>query len=284
VTADQRAVRTAGDESPVVETHAVGVTYSARSRGTDGVRALQDVSIAVQPGETLGVVGESGSGKTTLGRVLLGVQRPTDGDVRFRGLPIYGRDARRRQRGRMQVVPQNPDWSLNPAIRVWRSIAEPLVIQGTTPRREHGAKVAALLEQVGLDTALGERRPHELSGGQRQRIAIARAMITDPDFILFDEAVTALDASVQTQVLNLVRDLQAERGFAAVFISHDLAAVRYVSDRVAVFQAGHMVEIGPVARFYAQPEHEYSKQLLATLPPRKADEVNSATTSGVLSD
>jgi ABC-type glutathione transport system ATPase component len=252
---------------PIASLHDVVVTYGQRGRdGSELVQALRGVSLDILPGETVGLVGESGSGKTTLGRALLGLVRPTSGEVLFDGAPVAGRGAARRTRGRLQVVLQNPDWSLNPALRVWRSIGEPLAIARTVSRRERRGAVDRMLELVGLDQSLAERRPHELSGGQRQRVAIARAMITRPSLIVFDEAVTALDASVQTQILNLIHELQAEQRFAALFISHDLAAVRYVSHRIGVALQGELVEVGPVQRFYEEPEHPYSRQLIGTLP------------------
>jgi peptide/nickel transport system ATP-binding protein len=243
----------------------LAVTYVARRRGAEAVRALRGVSLDVSAYETLGVVGESGSGKTTLGQAMLGLLRPEHGQVLFDGFPVTGRGATNRLKGRLQVVLQNPDWSLNPSLQIWRSVAEPLVVTRSLSRGRRRAAVQEMLSLVGLDSSLAHRRPHELSGGQRQRVAIARAIITDPDLIVFDEAVTALDASVQTQILNLIRDLQAERGFAAVFISHDLAAVRYVSHQIAVLRDGELVETGPVERFYGRAEHPYTQQLLATL-------------------
>jgi ABC-type glutathione transport system ATPase component len=252
-------------DTPVVSVRDLVVTYHQRRRPTTNLQALRGVSLDIFPGETLGVVGESGAGKTTLGRVLLGLVKPTRGQALLLGQPLTGRGAVRRLRGRLQVVPQNPDWSLNPHLRIWQSVAEPLAVTGTTPRRGRRVIVDEMLERVGLGPSLSQRRPHELSGGQRQRVAIARAVITHPDLIVFDEAVTALDASVQTQVLNLIRDLQEERGFAALFISHDLAAVRYVSHRIAVAYRGEIVEISPAERFYEQPDHPYSRQLHATL-------------------
>jgi ABC-type glutathione transport system ATPase component len=252
--------------APVVSVRDLVVTYRKQQRGDEGdVNALCGISLDIFPGETVGVVGESGAGKTTLGRVLLGLVKPTQGEVLHGGRPIRGRGAARRLRGRLQVVPQNPDWSLNPHLRVWRSVAEPLNTAGKVPRRHRRATVEAMLDQVGLDVSLSERRPHQLSGGQRQRVAIARAVITHPDLIVFDEAVTALDASVQTQVLNLIRDLQEQRGFAALFISHDLAAVRYVSHRIAVAYRGELVEVSPVERFYREPAHPYSRELLSAV-------------------
>jgi ABC-type glutathione transport system ATPase component len=261
-------------DRPVAEMRDVVVTYRSHERASEPVHALRGVSLQILSGETVGLVGESGSGKTTLGRVLLGLVRPTSGSVLAEGVPMRG--GARRLRGRLQVVLQNPDWSLNPTLRVWRSVSEPLAVGGRAlSRHERRVTVDRMLELVGLSSSLADRRPHELSGGQRQRVAIARAMITRPSLIIFDEAVTALDASVQTQVLNLIRDLQAERGFAALFISHDLAAVRYVSHRIAVAHRGELVEVGPVERFYGTPEHAYSRELIATLPsPRRASEMS----------
>jgi ABC-type glutathione transport system ATPase component len=213
----------------------------------------------VAEGETLGVVGESGSGKTTAGRVALGLQRPTRGAVRFAGKPFPKR--RRELAGHMQAVLQHPHWSLNPRMRVGASVAEPLTVLGErAPDR-----VPAMLERVGLEADLADRYPHELSGGQRQRVSIARALVTRPKFIVFDEAVSALDVSVQAQILNLVRDLQQEFRFSALFISHDLGVVRYIADRIAVMRAGEVVETADTHTFYTAPSHEYSKRLLESL-------------------
>ncbi|MGN9785396.1 ABC transporter ATP-binding protein [Nonomuraea sp. ZG12] len=221
--------------------------------------AMREVSLAVAEGETLGLVGESGSGKTTTCRVALGLQRPTSGAVLFDGRPFPRR--RRSLAGRMQAVLQHPHWSLNPRMRIGQSVAEPLAVLG----RPADTLVEQALEQVGLEGGLATRYPHELSGGQRQRVSIARALITRPSFIVFDEAVSALDVSVQVQILNLIKDLQAEFGFSALFISHDLGAVRYVADRIAVMRGGEVVETADCATFYSAPAHPYSRQLLESL-------------------
>jgi ABC-type glutathione transport system ATPase component len=246
-----------------VELIGVGVTYR---KGPPWRRtlvpALNHVDLAIAPGQTLGLVGESGSGKSTLGRVALGLVAPTRGRVCLDGQAIH--PAIRRQ-GRLAVVFQHPEWALNPRLRCGTSIGEPLRIQGRVPASEQEHRVATLLHQVGLDATLARRFPGELSGGQRQRMAIARALVTQPRFIVFDEAVSALDVSVQSQVLNLIRDLQQQHGFAALFISHDLAATRYVSQRIAVLLRGDIVEIGPARRFYDQPDHPYSRALYATI-------------------
>jgi ABC-type glutathione transport system ATPase component len=250
---------------PLLMLNDVHVTYRARERRGQPVHALRGIDLELEPGRTLGVVGESGSGKTTLGRVIVGLNRPSSGTVRFAGRPLAAPRGSRSLRGRMQVVLQNPDQSLNPRLQVWRSVAEPLVNSGRRGRHRLRREVESMLELVGLNPTIARRRPHELSGGQCQRVAIARAIISRPDLVVFDEAVTALDASVQIQVLNLIRDVQAERGFASVFISHDLAAVRYVANDIAVFREGRLLEHGPVDRFYGVPDHPYSRQLMATL-------------------
>lgn len=226
------------------------------------VPAVKDVSLTIAEGEILGLVGESGSGKTTIGRLCLGLIEPDQGSILLRHRPLHGR---RGVRGQIAAVLQHPEWALNPRLAVGVSVAEPLAIQGVSAeiRRERAAQA---LTQVGLDPGLLRRYPHELSGGQRQRISIARALIINPEFVVFDEAVSALDVSVQAQVLNLIKALQAERGFCALFISHDLAATRYVADRIAVMQDGGFVEVGPATRFYHAPQSEYGRRLWSTAP------------------
>jgi ABC-type glutathione transport system ATPase component len=252
----------ATSEIPTAWVRDLRVKYHSRHTQGGMLYALRGVSLELFPGETVGVIGESGAGKTTLGRVLLGLVKPTSGEVRVLGVDPSARGASRKLRGRVQVVLQNPDSSLNPLLPIWRILSEPLRVSGTPPESRQGA-IDWILESVSLDPSLRERRPHELSGGQRQRVAIARAVVSRPELIVFDEAVTALDASVQVQVMNLIRDLQDETRFAALFISHDLAAVRYVSHRIAVAYGGELVETGPSERFYGEPEHQYSRELLS---------------------
>jgi ABC-type glutathione transport system ATPase component len=245
----------------ILELDDVTVTFSSGPPlRREHLHALRGVSLHVAAGETLGVVGESGSGKTTAGRVALGLRRPSAGAVRFEGRPFPKR--RRQLAGQMQAVLQHPQWSLNPRMRIGSSVAEPLVVRGV---RAPAARVAEMLDRVGLEADFVGRYPHELSGGQRQRVSIARALITQPRFIVFDEAVSALDVSVQAQILNLTKDLQAEFGFSALFISHDLGVVRYVADRIAVMRGGEIVETAETETFYTAPAHEYSKRLLEAL-------------------
>jgi oligopeptide/dipeptide ABC transporter ATP-binding protein len=239
-------------------TYLAGPAWSRRS-----VAAVRGVSLTIDAGETVGLVGESGSGKTTVGRLCLGLVRPSRGDVRFAGAPL-GRKGGRIP-GQLSVVLQHPDWALNPRLRAGVSVAEPLAILGAGTRQARAGRVAEMLELVGLDARFADRYPHELSGGQRQRIAIARALITDPRLVVFDEAVSALDVSVQAQVLNLIKELQASKGFAALFIAHDMAATRYISHRIAVMYAGVLMEIAPVHRFYSRPQHPYSRALRVTI-------------------
>ena len=244
----------------VIALEDAGVTYRGNAIwGSSDTDAVGSVSLTIREGETLGLVGESGSGKTTVGRLCLGLVRPTRGRVLFENAPISG--ARRDFRGKLSVVLQHPDWALNPRLRVATSVVEPLSVLGVASASEQRSKARQFLERVGLDQSLAARYPHELSGGQRQRVAIARALITNPRLVVFDEAVSALDVSVQAQVLNLIKNLQDSSGFAALFISHDVAATRYVSHRIAVMYAGALMELAPAARFYGKPQHPYSRAL-----------------------
>jgi peptide/nickel transport system ATP-binding protein/oligopeptide transport system ATP-binding protein len=233
----------------------------------NGTRAVADVSLSVAPGEILGIVGESGSGKSTTGKMLLGLMTPDSGSVTFEGVDLakVGRRELRRLRAKLQVVPQNPQTSLNPRITVQSSIEFNMRAHGI-PTARRRTRVDELLERVGLTPAHAERYPHELSGGQLQRIAIARALSTDPRLVVCDEAVSALDKSVQAQVLNLIADLQSDTGVAFVFISHDLAVVEHISDNVVVMFRGEVVERGPAAQVWAAPAHAYTAALLAATP------------------
>ena len=257
---------------PIIDARYVAVTYRSGpfwdQRVTHAVRAM---TFEIAEGETLGRVGESGSGKTTLGRLCLGLVPATAGAVLFDRQLIAPRH--RPPAGKLSVVLQHPDWALNPRLSVGTSLGEPLAILGAVSRGERLAQARRALEMVGLDASFVGRFPHELSGGQRQRVAVARALITEPRFIVFDEPVSALDVSVQTQVLNLIKDLQHQHGFAALFISHDLAATRYVAHRIAVMYAGALMETGPAELFYRTPQHPYSRALSAAATQERREGV-----------
>jgi peptide/nickel transport system ATP-binding protein len=237
------------------------------------VRAVDGVSLEVRGGETLGLVGESGCGKSTLGRCLLRLTDLTAGTVEFEGSDIstLGRSALRPLRRRMQMVFQDPSGSLNPRQRVASIVGAPYRIHGTVPRAEVPERVVELLERVGLGREHYGRFPHELSGGQRQRVGIARALALNPKLIVADEPVSALDVSVQAQVLNLFADLKDELALTYVFVAHDLSVVRQVSDRIAVMYLGKIVEVGPAEQVISAPSHPYTEALIASVPSPDPD-------------
>jgi oligopeptide transport system ATP-binding protein len=237
-------------------------------RRREPFKAVDGVSFSVAPGETLGLVGESGCGKSTLCRTVLRLLEPTAGSVRFEGEEIgdLSRRGLRPLRARMQMVFQDPYASLNPRRRVGQIIGDPLSAMGIASGAEAGRRVEELLERVGLSPEHRNRYPHEFSGGQRQRIGIARALAPQPKLIVADEPVSALDVSIRAQIVNLLDDLQDELGLAYIFVAHDIGVVRHISDRIAVMNAGRIVEQGPAERVCTSPTDEYTKALLAAVP------------------
>ena len=269
--------------APLLSVRGLTVEYAARGRR---FAAVAGIDLDIEAGETLGLVGESGCGKSTTGRAILQLPPPTEGTVTFAGeeltrLPYQG--LRRVRRG-LQIVFQDPISSLNPRRRIKDIVAEPLVIAGMTDRAERTRRVRAVLEAVGMDPdTTMERRPHQFSGGQCQRISIARALVMEPKLIVCDEPVSSLDVSVQAQILNLLEDMKARYGLTLLFISHDLAVVKNVSDRVAVMYLGRLCEVAPAETLYAEPAHPYTAALLASNPrvdPSNGDEFTPVALEG----
>lgn len=232
------------------------------------VHAVNNVSFDIAKGETLGLVGESGCGKSTTGRCVLGLIDATAGSVKFDGSEVINADRKvlKNLRQRMQIIFQNPYSSMNPRMNVNEILLEPYVINKKYPKREANEKIAKLLDLVGMPKSSLGKFPHEFSGGQRQRIVIARALTLEPEFIVADEPVSALDVSIQAQIVNLMEELKRELGLTYLFISHDLSVVRYVSDRVAVMYLGEIVEMAPVDKLYNNPKHPYTQALLSSVP------------------
>jgi oligopeptide transport system ATP-binding protein len=250
-------------------------------RTVDQVKAVDGVSFDIAEGETLGLVGESGSGKSTSGYCILQLLKPTSGSIVFEGseLTELGRERMRRMRRELQIVFQDPYSSLDPRMTVGDIVAEPLVVHGIGTKRDRRARVRELLDVVGFNPTYTNRYPHEFSGGQRQRIGIARALALSPKLIVCDEPVSALDVSIQAQILNLLKDLQRDFSLTYLFIAHDLAVVRSMSDRIAVMNRGQLVEIGPAEDVYTNPQDDYTKALLSAVPvpdPRAMKERKAA--------
>ena len=248
---------------------AKGLTKHFRLDARRKVHAVDQVSLAIAPREILGLVGESGSGKSTFGRALLGLHQKTAGEVFFKGerLPDrYGPSEFRHWSSKLQMIFQDPYSSLNPRMTIGEIVAEGLKLRGDTTPAERSERVALWLKRVGLDPGHASRYPHEFSGGQRQRVGIARALILEPEFVVCDEPISALDVSVQAQVVRLLGELKEAMGLTLLFIAHDLSMVRYISDRMAVMYMGTIVEIGPADEVYFEPQHPYTQALIAANP------------------
>ena len=270
----EKATRAIDDSMPVVLELTNVQKHFPLKKGFFGgvkewVKAVDDVSLKVRKGRTLGLVGESGCGKTTLGRTILRLIEPTGGKIVYDGVDItaLGREEMRAMRRRMQIIFQDPYASLNPRMTIGAALMEPMIIHGLGANRAARAEMAAeLMNKVGLDHAMLDRYPHEFSGGQRQRVCIARALAVKPEFIICDESVSALDVSIQAQILNLLMDLQEELGLTYVFISHDLAVIKFIADEVAVMNGGRVVELNDAVGIYKDPKHEYTRKLLSAIP------------------
>lgn len=258
------------DNEPLVEGRAISKSYAVGGRFQRGkiLQAVRSVDLSVERGETIGIVGESGSGKSTLGKLLLGLTPVSEGSVRFDGKDLKSQSSAemRRLRRRMQIILQDPFGSLDPRRRIGAQIEDGISIHGLLPTKRRDERVRELLSKVGLDPAHAERFPHEFSGGQRQRIGIARALSTEPDFIVADEPVSALDVSIQAQIVQLMSDLRSDLGLAMAFISHDLSIVRHLCNRVLVMYLGRVVEEGPVEAIFSAPLHPYTKALISATP------------------
>jgi ABC-type oligopeptide transport system ATPase subunit len=268
-------------ERPLLEVVDLKMHFPVRrgllQRKVGTVKAVDGVSFHLRKGETLGLVGESGCGKTTVGRTILRLLEPTGGSVLFDGRDVLAMPSAdmRQARRRMQIIFQDPGGSLNPRMRVGRLVGEPLEVHGLAKGDELREEVGRLLERCGLWRGAADRYPHEFSGGQRQRIGIARALALRPDFIVCDEPTSALDVSVQSQILNLLGDLQKEFGLSYLFISHDMAVIHHICDRIAVMWNGRIVEEGDRDRIIKRPEHPYTRALLSAVPeadPRRKKE------------
>jgi peptide/nickel transport system ATP-binding protein len=262
------------------------VTRGALQRRVGTVSAVADVSFDIRKGETLGIVGESGCGKTTIGRMLVGLDKPTGGSVLFGGKDLARSSGRqyRRERRDIQYMFQDSYASLDPRMRAGSILREPLIVQGMGSRRDQYAKVRDMLGKVGLPASWTERYPHEFSGGQRQRLGFARALLLNPQLIVADEPVSALDVSVQAQVLNMMRDLQREMGLTYMFISHDLSVVRYLSNHIGVMYLGKLVEIGPADEVYLRPAHPYTKGLIESAPTADPETERSKVHAGIVGE
>jgi peptide/nickel transport system ATP-binding protein len=269
---NQNDLSESADRDILIKIRGVQVRYTSGhnwlGRSEPGIDAISDIHFNVYRGETLGLVGESGSGKTTLGRALLGLNKPVKGSIEYDGVDLLklSKNELFNYRQNIQIVFQDPYSSLNPRLKIGPAIAEPVKVHRHSGKEERREEVLRLMHQVDLKPEFFDRYPHAFSGGQRQRIVIARALILHPGFVVFDESVSALDVSVQAQVLNLINDLKRSLGFTAVFISHDLSVIKYLCDRVLVMEKGRIVETGNAETIYKNPQTAYTRSLIESIP------------------
>ena len=257
--------------APLLSVAGLRVRYRRTTGSGEQTNAVDGVSFDIGKGQTLALVGESGSGKTTTARAVLRLLPMSEGRIQFDGIAVdqLRGEPMRRVRRRMQIVFQDPYSSLNPRMHIGDTIAEGMLVHGLATRADAAGRVARLLEDVGLSAADASRFPHELSGGQRQRVAIARALAVEPDFLVLDEAVSALDVTTQERILQLFESIRASRGLTCLFIAHNLAVVQRIATTVAVMNAGQIVEMAPAAQLFATPQHPYTKSLLAAVPGQR---------------
>jgi peptide/nickel transport system ATP-binding protein len=269
--------------APLIEISGLVKTFEQRRllKPIKGFRAVDRISLSVARGQTLGIVGESGSGKSTLLRMVLRLIQPTEGSICVDGADIWSLGSRdlKAFRRKLQPIFQNPASSFNPRQSIGSILSAPLEVHGIGDRRSRALKVGGLLEKVGLSAEMANRFPHQLSGGQKQRIAIARAIILEPSIVLADEPTSALDVSVQAQVLDLFQQTKREMGLTSIFVSHNLAVIRQVSDWVAVMRLGEVVEYGPVEQIFATPQHDYTRALIAAVPDHAVVKANQERTA-----
>jgi len=258
------------EQNNILEVHNLKKYFIAQTdffgRPTAYTKAVDDVSFSMKKGETLGLVGESGCGKSTLGRTIIRLYKPTAGEILFNGKIIHSQAEEKQLRRNMQMIFQDPYASLNPRMTVGDIIGEPLDIHGLATTSERSQRIVSLLQMVGLNSEHANRFPHEFSGGQRQRIGIARALAIEPSFMICDEPISALDVSIQAQVVNLLKGLQEKLGLTYLFIAHDLAMVKHISNRVAVMYLGKIVELAQTGELYSKPQHPYTRALLSAIP------------------